>query len=52
MVVGGPFDGWHPVWKYVFVYGAALAVYAVQYRMVELADRRWPNNKVTKYYLG
>lgn len=52
MVVGGPFDGWHPVWKYVFVYGAALAVYAVQYRIVELADGRWPNNKVTKYFLG
>lgn len=52
MVVGGPFDGWNPVVKYVFVYGSALCIYCVQYTLVRLADKRWPENKITKYFIG
>lgn len=52
IVVGGPFDGWALVWKYVFVYWAALCVYAVQYTLVRLADRRWPENRITGYFIG
>ncbi len=52
MVVGGPFDGWHPLWKYIFVYAAALCVYAVQYRLVTSAQKRWPDNRITRYFIG
>ena len=52
MVVGGPFDGWHPLWKYIFVYAAALCIYAVQYRLVSAAQKRWPDNRITRYFIG
>lgn len=44
------FTDWNPVYKYIFVYGAALAVYGIQYWLVQLAEKRWPNNIVTKYF--
>ena len=46
------FTDWNPVYKYIFVYGAALAVYGIQYWLVQLAEKRWPNNIVTKYFKG
>ena len=52
MVVGGPFDGWHPLWKYIFVYVAALCIYAVQYKLVAAAQKRWPDNRITRYFIG
>lgn len=52
MVVGGPFDGWHPLFKYIFVYAAALCIYAVQYRLVAMAQKRWPESRITKYFIG
>lgn len=52
IVVGGPFDGWNLVWKYIFVYGAALCIYAVQYNIVKFVDRRWPENKLTGFFIG
>ena len=52
MVVFGPFVGWDNVYKYVFVYGAALCAYGLQYTIVKLIDKRWPGNKVTKYFIG
>lgn len=47
-----PFDAWPAVWKYVFVYASALCVYGLQYRLVCLVERRWPDNFVTKYFKG
>lgn len=52
MVVSGPFSGWDNIFKYLFVYGMALCVYGLQYKLVKLADKRWPGNKVTKYFIG
>ena len=52
MVVKGPFDHWHPLWKYIFVCIAALCVYAVQYKLVGAARKRWPDNVITKYFVG
>lgn len=52
IVVKGPFDAWHPLWKYIFVYVAALCIYALQYRIVEMVRKRWPNNVITKYFVG
>lgn len=46
------FTDWGPVWKYVFVYGAALAIYGVQYWLVSLVERRWPENVITKFLKG
>ena len=52
IVVGGPFDHWHPVLKYVFVYIGALCLYGIQYYLVKKADTRWKNNKITRYFVG
>ena len=52
IVVKGPFDAWHPLWKYIFVYIAALLIYALQYKLVGMACKRWPNNVITKYFVG
>ena len=52
IVVKGPFDAWHPLWKYIFVYIAALCIYALQYRIVGMVRKRWPNNVITKYFVG
>lgn len=52
IVVDGPFDAWHPLWKYIFVYAAALCIYAVQYRLVAMAQKRWPESRITKYFIG
>ena len=43
---------WNPVWKYIFVYGCALAVYGIQYWLVQSVESRWPKNIVTKYFKG
>ena len=52
VVVGGPFDHWHPGLKYAFVYIGALALYSVQYYLVKKANARWKNNRITKYFVG
>lgn len=52
IVVKGPFDAWHPLWKYIFVYVAALCIYALQYKIVGMVRKRWPNNVITKYFVG
>lgn len=52
IVVGGPFDPWPWGLKYVFVYVCALMIYALQYRIVKLAENRWPDNRVTKFFVG
>lgn len=52
IVVKGPFDGWHPIWKYIFVYVAAVCIYIIQYRLVKMAQNRWPDNRVTKFFVG
>lgn len=52
IVVKGPFDAWHPVWKYFFVYMAALCIYAVQYHLVKKVRKRWPDNRITGYFVG
>ena len=52
IVVKGPFDAWHPLWKYIFVYVTALCIYALQYKIVGMVRKRWPNNVITKYFVG
>lgn len=52
IVVKGPFDAWHPLWKYIFVYVAALCIYALQYKIVGMVRKRWPNNVIAKYFVG
>ena len=52
IVVKGPFDAWHPLWKYIFVYVAALCIYALQYKLVGLVRKRWPESRITKYFIG
>lgn len=52
IVVKGPFDAWHPLWKYIFVYVAALCIYALQYKIVGMVRKRWPNSVITKYFVG
>ena len=52
MVVKGPFDPWHPVFKYIFVYAAALCIYIIQYKLVKKILERNPDSRFAKYFIG
>lgn len=48
IVVGGPFDSWHWIFKYFFVYAAAVCIYGLQYNLVRAAGKRWPDSKAVR----
>ena len=47
-----PLADWPLVGKYAFVYLCALGVFGLQYMLVRLVERRWPNNIITRYFKG
>ena len=47
-----PLADWPLVGKYAFVYLCALCAFGLQYLVVRLIERRWPDNVVTRYFKG
>ncbi|MBE6251075.1 MAG: acyltransferase [Bacteroidales bacterium] len=48
----GPLDGYpYPV-RYICIYAASVAIYAIQYNIVKAIERKWPKNPVTRYFVG
>lgn len=52
IVCTGPLEFMPMAVRYIFIYAASLVIYSIQYKIVKAAQKRWPDNRITGYFIG